>query len=299
METNWTADAGLVEQMFDASPVPMVITSIERNLVLAVNARTCEMFGMSKEQAVGQTVTAFYMQPADRAEVIAAMRSKGHLDDIRLSLRRPDGTPLWVVASGRQMTRNGEEAILWAFADITGQVTAEQALAASERRLAEQSRTLTALTERSADATESFDRRLCDILRVAAETLQAERVSLWRLDAGHAAIQCVSLFKKTSGQYESGARIERADCVPYFEALETERVIAAHDAHRDPSDDLLSRRLPRPERHRRDARRAAAAAARHARRPLHRARGRRPDVDARRAELRVVGRQSDCRRAGR
>jgi len=119
-------------------------------------------------------------------------------------------------------------------AQIVDPADAQMALAMSEHRLAVQSNAITALTQRSAENSERFDDRLRDILRMAAETLQVDRVSLWRFDAAHQEIQCAGLFRRAADCYEVGARIRRDACPPYFDALETQRVIAADDAHRDP-----------------------------------------------------------------
>jgi PAS domain S-box-containing protein len=231
---DWPADAHLVARVFDPSPVPMVITSPHRDFVLAINARASEVFRMSKSEAVSRSVSSFYVEPSDRDQVLAAILRDGRIDDVTLRLQRPDGVPVWVVASGRRVSWNSEPAILWAFADITRQVAAEQALATSQHRLTAQSSALTALTARSAEGTDRFDERLREILRVAAETLQVERVSLWRFDDHRREIRCECLFRRASLDYEVGARIRREACPPYFDALETERVIAAADAHRDP-----------------------------------------------------------------
>ncbi len=117
---------------------------------------------------------------------------------------------------------------------LTRETTAEEALAASQRRLAVQSHALTVLTEASAENTRRFDDRLREILRVTAEALQVDRVSLWRINAAHEEIRCECLFRRAADRYESGAGIERDACPAYFDALETQRVIAADDAHRDP-----------------------------------------------------------------
>jgi PAS domain S-box-containing protein len=227
-------DAHLIESLFDICPVPMVITALQRDAVLAVNARALEVFGALKDDAVGGRVTDFYADPTERAQVVAALERAGRLDDVPLRLRRRNGTVVLVLASGRRVSWHGESAILCAFVDITRQTAAEQALSASEHRLAAQSTALMTLTERSAESPDRFGERLEDILRVAAETLQVERLSVWRLDDDRREIHCVSLFRRATSRHESGARIRREQCQPYFEALETEKVIAAHDAHRDP-----------------------------------------------------------------
>jgi GAF domain-containing protein len=53
-------------------------------------------------------------------------------------------------------------------------------------------------------------------------------------------LRCVDLFERTAGLHSSGA-VLRADAFPaYFAALETERTVAAHDAHRDPRTTCFS-----------------------------------------------------------
>jgi len=46
------ADAQVFEQLFDASPVAMVVTTLLRDSILAVNTRATEVFGVSKQDAV-------------------------------------------------------------------------------------------------------------------------------------------------------------------------------------------------------------------------------------------------------
>src|SRR5690606_10002349 len=108
------------------------------------------------------------------------MMEVGYINDRQLRLRRRDGSPVWVLISSRRITWHGEPAGLTGFTDLTPQLQAEQALATSEHRLVEQSRTLTALTERSATEPEAFEQRTDEILRTAAATLGVERISLWR-----------------------------------------------------------------------------------------------------------------------
>jgi len=212
----------------------MVITALLRDSVLAVNRRAAEVFGVTKQDAVGRNVTDYYATPAERDQFISAVRRTGRADDVWLRLRRPDGASVWAVTSGRQVSWNREPAALCAFVDLTRQMAAEEALAASERRLAVQSHALTVLSQASAELTRRFEDRLREILRVTAEALQADRVSLWRIDGSHQEIRCECLFRRAADCYETGGGIARDACPAYFDALETQRVIAADDAHRDP-----------------------------------------------------------------
>jgi hypothetical protein len=72
---------------------------------------------------------------------------------------------------------------------------------------------------------------------VASAGLDVARVSVWRLEPAAPRVmglRCVDLFERAAGLHSSGAAL-RADAFPtYFHALESQRTIAAHDAHRDP-----------------------------------------------------------------
>jgi len=221
-------------ELFDLSPFPAVVSRLADHTVLATNARTSEIFGISHSDAAGLRVTDFYVDPAQRERLVEQLRRDGRADNVRLHIRRPSGEPFWAMASARVVTYDDEPAVLTVFTDISDQVAAEDALKASERRLVAQSAALTGLTARSADALDRFDERLRSILEVSAHTLQVERVSLWRFDDGRLAIRCDGLYRRGAHVHESGAVLARSDAPAYFEALERERVIAADDATADP-----------------------------------------------------------------
>ena len=115
-----------------------------------------------------------------------------------------------------------------------GTLAAETALRASEHRLALQSEALTSLTARYTDPSEPFDERLRAILATSAETLNVERLSMWRFGKGRLAIRCIGMHLRAGNRYDSGALLFRHECPAYFEAVERERVVAAHDALVDP-----------------------------------------------------------------
>jgi diguanylate cyclase (GGDEF)-like protein/PAS domain S-box-containing protein len=72
------------------------------------------------------------------------------------------------------------------------------------------------------------------ITETAADVLDVERASVWRLVDGGAAIECIDLYERSRKRHSAGVRIEAADVPRYFEALQRERAIRAHDARTDP-----------------------------------------------------------------
>src|SRR4051794_17021271 len=117
--------AEVLEQLFDGSPVPMVVTALLRDSVLAVNRRAADVFGVAGHDAVGGKVTDYYGTAAEREPFISAIRRTGRADDVWLRLRRLDGTPVWALTSGRRISWHGEPAVLAAFVDLTRQMAAE------------------------------------------------------------------------------------------------------------------------------------------------------------------------------
>jgi diguanylate cyclase (GGDEF)-like protein/PAS domain S-box-containing protein len=72
------------------------------------------------------------------------------------------------------------------------------------------------------------------ITETAADVLQVERASVWRLVDGGTAIECIDLYERSRMQHSAGVRIGAADVPRYFEALQRERAIRAHNARTDP-----------------------------------------------------------------
>src|SRR5262245_13429655 len=149
----------LLVELFDNSPVPLVVTSLIRDRILAVNRRSEEVFGLRAVDVLGGSVTAFYSDPADRQAILRAIQDTGPLTNHPLQRRHPTGAIVSVLFSSRRIVWEGEPAILGAFVDLTAQREAERALATSEARLAAQSRALTSLTERSIAGDGAFNDR--------------------------------------------------------------------------------------------------------------------------------------------
>jgi PAS domain S-box-containing protein len=219
--------------LFDVSPFPAVISRLRDNTVLAINERTAEIMGVSPQAAVGSVVTDYYVDPSQRQALTERLQRDGRADGLRFHLKRAGGDTLWVLASFRLVTWDGEPAVLSVFHDISAQYAAEVSLKASEHRLVTQSDALTTLTARYTDPSEWFDERLRGILDIAARALDVERLSMWRFDPERSAIRCAGMYLRTGGQYETGAILRRQDAPSYFEALEHYRVIAANDASTD------------------------------------------------------------------
>jgi PAS domain S-box-containing protein len=226
--------AALLAHLFDVSPFPAAVSRLSDHKVIAINQHTAQTFGVPQDVAIGASVLDYHTDPTARQRITEMLRRDGRADNLRLQVRRQTGETFWVLASGRLVQFDGEDLVLMVFHDISDQVAVEQTLRASEQRLVAQSNALTELTARSADPSLPFELRLRSILETCANTLQVERLGMWRFDSDAASIRCLGMFRRGATRIDCGAVLVREDAPAYFAALEQERVIAAHDAHTDP-----------------------------------------------------------------
>ena len=220
-------------QLFNAGPFPAVVSRLADGSIIAVNAKAAAMLQVPPADVVGRRITEFYVDPGERAALVERLTKDRRADDILLRFSKPGGRVHWARASATLISVAGESAVLSCFTDVTDQVLAEQALRASEQRLAEQSAALTRLTAYEACGSPCFEARLAQLLETAARTLRVDRTSMWKFDSGRDAILCVDLYVDSTRQHQSGTVLPRTSAPAYFAALERDRVIVANDAKRD------------------------------------------------------------------
>jgi GAF domain-containing protein len=67
-----------------------------------------------------------------------------------------------------------------------------------------------------------------------AQTLNSARVSVWFFTPDRSAIVCETMYKLSDDQYEKGVRLEAKYYPNYFNVINKNRVVPAHDAQNDP-----------------------------------------------------------------
>jgi diguanylate cyclase (GGDEF)-like protein/PAS domain S-box-containing protein len=103
-----------------------------------------------------------------------------------------------------------------------------------QQRLNRQRQLLAALRRSDAITRGDITGALCELTELAAELLHVERASVWRFDRSRQSLQCVDLFKVGPREHTTGDTITREQAPRYFDALTSERCVAAIDAHADP-----------------------------------------------------------------
>ncbi len=78
------------------------------------------------------------------------------------------------------------------------------------------------------------------ITETAADALDIDRVSVWLFDHERTKITCEDLFERTTQAHSRGIELFAKDFPAYFDALQTEEVISAQNAHQDPRTSCFS-----------------------------------------------------------
>lgn len=109
----------------------------------------------------------------------------------------------------------------------------EQELQASKQQLSQQNAALIELTHSKVLSQGDWSTAVQEITAVAARSLNVERASVWLYGKEKVSINCVDLYELTADQHSQGTELRAEDYPTYFHALETNQIIAAHDAYTD------------------------------------------------------------------
>jgi PAS domain S-box-containing protein len=123
---------------------------------------------------------------------------------------------------------------------------AESELRATNARYTRQEAALIALTRACAQRQANIPEIKREVAQIAADTLEVERVSIWRYQRARESLLCQELFCRSNRSHAEGTSLSGGDFPAYFRALADGNVIAAHDAYRDPRTTEFSETYLRP-----------------------------------------------------
>ncbi len=171
------------------------------------------LLGKARLASLAQITSTEAATIEDRPEVLARLQAA--MVKLRSELeatRRPTGTAI------RAATHGGSEA----------------------RALRRQMQTYLDLMSQRALFLGDLAETVRRVNEAAAMTLDVARVSVWWLSEDGSKITCADLFEKANRTHASGSELFAKDFGAYFRALESQRTIAAHDAHTDPRTSCFS-----------------------------------------------------------
>ena len=110
--------------ILDSSQIGVGVTDLKGEM-LYLNSRAAEMLGLSIEDLAGIDSRRFYYDEDARGRILEEVSDKGYIRDAELRVRGPDGSPFWALITIRQLTFNGEPALVGWFGDISRTKQAE------------------------------------------------------------------------------------------------------------------------------------------------------------------------------
>jgi PAS domain S-box-containing protein len=217
----------LLKDLFESCFEATILT--KNGVLVDVNPTFEQLFQYTKEDLLGKAVFN-YIHPDFIAE------AKYHIlnntrEKYLLKIYAKNGQLLTTEVLGRPIVINGETLRLTSLRDITKIEQQEESLTGSLEDLERKQKILLDLARDSHSNVENSIRK---ILKVDAEMLQVERVSLWVYSNDRSKIQCRLMYKKASASFEMGALLSSETNPIYFEYIGQHRYISADDAMNDP-----------------------------------------------------------------
>ncbi len=107
------------QQLFEAAPIPMVLTELESGRVLQSKQTAREVFGVGNCPLSELYSPDFYLHPEDRVRVLSKAMEHGHISGLDVELRTIQGEPLEVLLAASRVNYQGQAALLVSFMDIS------------------------------------------------------------------------------------------------------------------------------------------------------------------------------------
>ena len=116
-----------LEAILEALPLPYVIT-LEDGQLLRGNERLLSCLELPAEQLSAVEASQFYVDPADREQMLNQVRNQGGVVDFECQLKTYTGKTFWALFSATQMSLGNDKAIFAAISDISGRKAREEQL---------------------------------------------------------------------------------------------------------------------------------------------------------------------------
>ena len=134
MERSLKESERKLRKLFDASPIWMVLMTLEDGCYVEVNQAFCDSTGYSREEVIGRRFTdiGLWPNPEDRSEVVRIIRQEGKLIAHPIRFRMKNGEMRNFLWSAERIEMDGQEYTVNGLVDVTDRLHSEMALRESE-----------------------------------------------------------------------------------------------------------------------------------------------------------------------
>jgi PAS domain S-box-containing protein len=136
LEAAFPESEKLFSLVFRSSPAAMGISRMSDGRFIEVNDAFLQIYGYSREEIIGHNSDelGLWVDPEQRARVVASLREHGQARDLEMKCRRKSGEIGDLLASAEIIELDGEECFLSTFFDITRRKKIEETFRENERR---------------------------------------------------------------------------------------------------------------------------------------------------------------------
>lgn len=124
----------ILQDVFNFSPIPMIITREADGAILMVNEGAEKLLGHPVRNLLDAHLPHFYHQPELRQNLLLLLQNKGQVKNEELVIQQPDGQLVPCLVSIGRIAMQGEAMLIKGFVDISERKKFELALQESEER---------------------------------------------------------------------------------------------------------------------------------------------------------------------
>ncbi len=203
--------------------------------ILFCNVLGSQLLHRTEQELLGTTAFdgTWQVLQADGTAFVNPRLLLSKQENLVLGITHPQNSSyIWLLVN-TQLQDHTKQTIC-TFSQITERQSSEVSLHHTQTRLEQQNQVLLTLAKSKTMALGDLNNALDEITEAAARTLRVERVSVWLYNRDRSKIHCLNLYEQTLNRHSSGTELAAINYPEYFQALETERTIAANDAYTDP-----------------------------------------------------------------
>lgn len=121
--------------VFEHSPITVALTCLPEGTFSEVNQAFINMFGYSRDEAIGKTTVELgvWLHEAARDRYLQLLRDNGYVHNFEAEMRRKDGKEFTVLFSGVKLEITGKPSVLSAVMEITEQKRLQNQLHQSQK----------------------------------------------------------------------------------------------------------------------------------------------------------------------
>jgi hypothetical protein len=124
-----------LENIFNFSPVPLIITRIDNGIILMANESAEKLFQIKRHHLVGKPISEIYAFPDERNLILDEIKTYEKIQNREVTIRNANKESIACLISIEKITINGEGMYLKGFTNISERKLMEEAVQKSENNL--------------------------------------------------------------------------------------------------------------------------------------------------------------------